>query len=292
MLRSGRPNQNNTTGKRACRVWVALLAMLAFGPVANAATLLWRGDSTTTIASVARQKALYLSLAQVALKLPITLRQDAEAGLFVLCTLADCRPVYGIDASELVIIDSTAYVRVDAVAEALDCAAKIRKRDQVELNCNPPAVRVGSQIGSVAPGFRLPDTHDSLVTLSGLLARGPLVVAFVRSGDWDPQSKKLLTELQARRDSLRGAGVDVVAIHGYETKLATKWMGALKLSFPQLADQHSAVMRGYDVFDKGNLPLPALFLIDRAGVIRLRQMLDPAEVNPNLAPLMEAVGRL
>lgn len=192
----------------------------------------------------------------------------------------------------MLVIDSAAYVRADAVTEALGCGVKARKRDVLELDCRVPLARVGTEAGLPAPGFRLPDARDSLVTLAGLLARGPVVVAFVRSGDWDPQSRILLTELQARRDSLRGAGVELVAIHGYEAAPAAKWAVALKLDFPQLADHLSAVMRGYGVFDKGNLPHPALFLIDRAGIIRLRQMLDSAEPLPDLRPLMEAVERL
>ncbi len=268
--------------KRTGYGWLALLLLLAGGR-ATAATLLWQGDSATTIASVAQQKTLFLSLSEVAQKLPVTLRRDAEAGLFVLCTAANCRPVYGIDESEVAIVDSAAFVCVDAVAEALGCAAKLRKRDQVEtgLRRGECARRFGG--GFARAGIPVAGCEDSLVTLTRLLTRGPLVIAFVRSGDWDPQSKTLLTALQARQDSLRGAGVELVAVHGYETKTAAKWTAALKLTFPQLADHLSAVMRGYEVFDKGNLPRPALFLIDRTGVIRMRQMLDPELPTPDLA---------
>jgi peroxiredoxin len=98
--------------------------------------------------------------------------------------------------------------------------------------------------------------------------------------------------LQARRDSLRGAGVQIVAIHGYEPKQAATWATELKLEFPQLADHLSAVMRCYGVFDQGNLPHPALLLLDRRGLIRLRYLPDPEAPELDLKPLMEAVGRL
>lgn len=78
-----------------CAGW--LLVLLAAAPAAWSATLVWGGDSTTTIVSVTQKKTLFLGLAEVARKLPVTVRSDAEAGLFVLCTAFDCRPVYGID---------------------------------------------------------------------------------------------------------------------------------------------------------------------------------------------------
>ena len=115
------------------------------------------------------------------------------------------------------------------------------------------------------------------------------MVAFVRSGDWDPMSRLLLSALESRLDSLRREGCEVVAIHGYEPKVGAKWATDLKLHFAQLSDHASAVMRGYEVFDQGHLPHCALFLLDRRGIICFRQVFGSEVVAPDIGPLLREV---
>jgi peroxiredoxin len=114
-------------------------------------------------------------------------------------------------------------------------------------------------------------------------------VAFVRSGQWDPLSRLLLNALESKLDTLHAAGCEVVAIHGYEAKVGAKWAAELKLHFAQLADNLSAVMRGYEVFDRGHLPHCAVFLLDREGVIHYRQVYENDAAVPDLEPFMQKV---
>ena len=248
-------------------------------------------DSQIPLEGIRHQRDVFLSLSGIGQVLPITLRRDDSAGIAVLCTTHDCRPVYWGDDREMLVTDTTVYVSVDALAEALGCNAKIKRKRDVYLTCAAgwPAQKVGAQTGERAPGFRLKARADSTVTLNDLLSRGPVVVAFVRSGQWDPLSRLLLETLESKLDSLRGAGCELVALHGYEAKTGTKWAAELKLSFPQLADNASAVMRGYEVFDQGHLPHCAVFLLNREGVILYRQVYEDALVVPDLEPLMQKV---
>jgi peroxiredoxin len=130
------------------------------------------------------------------------------------------------------------------------------------------------------------------VTLSELPRDHKVVIAFVRSLDWDPFSQMLVRRLQSVQDSLRAANARVVVIHGYQEKQNTVWQDSLKLSFPLLADDASAVMRGYDVFDRGPLPHPAVFVVDQSGVIRLRTVFEDLSVAPDISAVMEAVARV
>jgi peroxiredoxin len=266
----------------------SLVALLAWGAAAPAATLHLPNDSTISVASVSTKQAVFLSMAEVREKLPVVVQTNAETGLSILCTTNNCRPVYWGDDREMLVTDTAVYVSVEAVAEALGCNAKIKRKRDVYLTCAAgwPAQKVGAQVGERAPGFRLKANADSTVTLNDLLSRGPVVVAFVRSGQWDPLSRLLLEALESKLDSLRGAGCEVVAIHGYEPKVGTKWAAELKLNFPQLADNASAVMRGYEVFDQGQLPHCAVFLLDRDGMIRYRQVYGNEVAVPDLEPLM------
>ncbi|MCX6600665.1 MAG: redoxin domain-containing protein [bacterium] len=251
-------------------------------------------DSQIPLEGIRHQRQVFLSLADLGQRLPITLRRDDSAGIAVLCTTHDCRPVYWGDDQEMLVTDTAVYVSVEAVAEALGCNAKIKRKRDVYLTCAEgwPAQKVGAQTGERAPGFSLKASADSTVTLNDLLSRGPVVVAFVRSGQWDPLSRLLLEALESKLDSLRGAGCEVVAIHGYEPKTGAKWAAELKLNFPQLADNASAVMRGYEVFDQGHLPHCTVFLLDREGVILYRQEYGNEVTLPDLGPLMQKVREL
>lgn len=238
---------------------------------------------------VTLQKKLFLDVGETERQLSISVRRDSTA-MLVFCTTYDCRPVFIGDDREVLVADSGTYVSADVVAEALGCRAKIKKRD-VYLSCpeNWTTQKVGTNIGERAPGFRLKMSEDSTVVLNDLLLRGPVVVAFVRSGQWDPLSRTLLQNLESKLDSLRGLGCEVVAIHGYEPKFGARWATELKLRFAQLSDNASAVMRGYEVFDKGNLPFCAVFLLDREGVIRYREVYESNDAVPDVGKLMEKV---
>jgi len=198
-----------------------------------------------------------------------------------------------LDSLEAQIKDSSIYIQADRVAEALGCKAKVSKKE-IALNCPLllDSVRVGSTVGDHAPGFHLPAAKDSLVSLQEMLAHGPVVAAFIRSGEWDPVGKSLLSSLQSKMDSLSGAGVGVVAVHGYEMKVAAKWIRALGLTFPQLADESCAVLRGYDVFDKGRLAFPSVFVIDKSGIIRFRLVFADINSVPDISPLMDIIRTL
>jgi peroxiredoxin len=266
--------------------WALLYVYMPAVAVAETAHVTGAGI-VTELKCVTHRKKLFLNVRGLE-QLSLTVRRDSSAALFVLCSPSACRPVYTADEREVLLTDSGIYVSADVIAEALGCSAKIKKRD-IFLKCpeNWMAQKVGTEIGERAPGFRLKASADSAVALNDLLSRGPVVVAFVRSGQWDPVSRLLLQSLEAKLDSLRGLGCEVAAIHGYEPKIGTRWAAELELHFAQLSDNASSVMRGYEVFDKGNLPHCAVFLLDREGIIRYKQVYRNPETEPDIEAMMK-----
>ncbi|MBU0507862.1 peroxiredoxin family protein [bacterium] len=232
------------------------------------------GDSRTMtdIGSLERGKLPFLRVDELDRKLPLGVIRDAS-GIMVLRTAYDCVPVYEMDTTEVVVQDGIPYVNAEIVARALGCRME-GKRRSARIQCPETldTTRVGSAIGERAPGFRLFSADSVLFTLDSLREGGPVVVMFVRPAEWDPVSRALLVGAQQKLDSLRGGGFSVVGIHGYETRFGKRWADSLKLDFPLLSDRFSAVMRGYKVFDKGNLPYPTLFLMDESGIIRLKRV--------------------
>ncbi len=268
--------------------------LLVSGLEAYAADLRFLGpDSVVTISSAQRKRATFLKLSELPLKLPLSVRRDPETGLTILCTELTCIAVFPMDAENYLRQDTAEYVRIDRVAEVLGYSVRKRKRE-FQLTCDHICAhtRVGSAVGDHAPGFQLVARNDSIQSLSELRSAGPVVVVFVRSGDWDPLTRLLLMRLNAALPGFDSLETHVVAIHGYGKKMSGRWQDSLKVRVPLLSDDDSAVMRAYDVFDRGTLPHPTAFVIDQDGIIRFRQNYEQIEGSLDLAPLFEAIKKM
>lgn len=275
------------------RVSATLVLCLLASHSAFSLDLKWgeAGQSSVEIGSVQKHRNVYLNLADVERSLPITVRRDPEAGLLVLCTEATCLPVFRIDPEEYLRLDSTDYIGAKQVAEALGCKLKMQK-GKASFECARMAEqfrKVGSAEGDVAPGIPGTPQDAEIATARDLQSGHKTVIAFARSLDWDPFSQRLVRRLQSAQDSLRATNTQVLVVHGYGQKQNAIWQDSLKLSFPLLADDASAIMRGYGVFDRGPLPHPAVFVVDQTGVIRLRRVYDDLSVAPDISDVMEAV---
>jgi peroxiredoxin len=282
------------------RMLTSLLALLLIGNVAAAALLHLPGASAgVEIPALGKKKALYLRLDEAARQLPMTVLRDTTAGVSILCTAYDCVPVYDMDETDVQIQDNALFVNAATLAAALGCTTRVSKND-VFLNCPQPldTLKIGSEVGRRAPGFRLKSTNDSLpnsvpsIFSTDVLAKSALLLVFVRSGDWDTAGKFLLRNLQGRLDTLHGLGVDVAVVHGYEPRAAAKWANTLGLTLPLLSDEYSAIMRAYDVFDRGHLPRPSYFFIAKDGTIRVRHVFEDPAAIPDINEIMTAVRRV
>ena len=69
----------------------------------------------------------------------------------------------------------------------------------------------GLTVGDLLPEFTLPDTEGILVSSEALLARGPLVAAFIR-GPWCPYCSLALEALDKARPAIEQRGASLVAI--------------------------------------------------------------------------------
>jgi peroxiredoxin len=266
--------------------------MLAAGDALSLDLRFAGSDSLISISSVNKKKIVFLRADELSTKLPVTVRRDVETGLIVLCTEFTCRAVFPMDKQEYLVQDSSEYVNAERVIQSLGCTA-VRSKKALLVNCEKTLSlnRVGSAVGDHAPGFQLRAQGDTVTTLDKLRAAGPVVLVFVRSGDWDPLSRMLLTRLEAERSAFEAQTASIVAIHGYTAKDARRWQDSLKVHVLLLSDNDSAVMRGFDVFDRGTLPHPTAFVIDHDGVIRFRQNYENIEGPPDVGTLLDAVKK-
>ena len=147
--------------------------------------------------------------------------------------------------------------------------------------------------GDAAPDFALPDTHGRVVALQTLLDGGPVVISFYR-GAWCPFCNLELRGLQRVLPQIEQMGASLVAISPQLPDHSLSTEEKNQLTFPVLSDVGNVVAKrfgivftlpaalvqayqamGRDLVEingeagAGQLPIPATFVLDKSGVIRL-----------------------
>ena len=151
-------------------------------------------------------------------------------------------------------------------------------------------------VGAKAPDFTLPDQDRQSITLSNELKNGPVVLAFFPAAF----SSVCTTEMCTFRDStgeLNRVGAKVLGI-SVDTFFALKaWADAQKLNFPLLSDFNKEVIRQYGVENPDMIGLKgiakrAVFVIDKSGTVRHREVLEDARNEPDYGKVKAALAGL
>lgn len=177
-------------------------------------------------------------------------------------------------------------------------------------------VAPGLWVGDRAPAFALPNAIGSTVELAQRLSMGPVVLSFYR-GEWCPYCNLELRALQSALSRFKAYGASVIAISPQTPDHSLSVAEKNALAFDVLSDVDQAVIRAYrlqftvpaDMKDlylttfhndlsaqaadgSWDLPIPATFVIDRAGIIRARHVsvdyrtrMDPVEIEAALVAL-------
>ena len=154
-------------------------------------------------------------------------------------------------------------------------------------------VAPGLEVGERAPDSRLPNAADQDVSLEERLSQGPVVLTFYR-GAWCPVCNLQLLALQRALPDLRSLGASVIAVAPDDSEPTPD---NARVDFDLLTDADQSVIRAYrlhyrvpdevrwiytGVFDTDvssfnadgswNLPVPATFILDSAGIVRNRHV--------------------
>ncbi|GAB2853403.1 peroxiredoxin-like family protein [Streptomyces deserti] len=146
-------------------------------------------------------------------------------------------------------------------------------------------------VGDRAPRFALPSPTGRTVALEALLAEGPVVLTFYR-GAWCPYCNLALRALQRHHDAITARGARLVAVSPQVPDESLTLTERQELAFDVLSDVGCDTAKQYGLafdlpedlaalYDRfgfdlqrvngghaRTLPLPATYVIDRAGVIR------------------------
>ena len=154
---------------------------------------------------------------------------------------------------------------------------------------------MAAETGSIAPDFTLPNQDREPVTLSKQRGR-PTVLAFFPAAFSSVCQKELCTF----RDALTKLNKVNAQVYGIsvDTFFALKaFADQQSLTFPLLSDFNKQVIRDYGVFNEDMIGLKgiakrAVFVLDKNGVVRYREVLEDARNEPNYQKVYEAVATL
>jgi glutaredoxin-dependent peroxiredoxin len=150
-------------------------------------------------------------------------------------------------------------------------------------------------VGSTAPDFTLTNQDRQPVTLRE--QRGtPVVLAFFPAAFSSVCTKELCTF----RDSMARLGEAKAQVYGIsvDTFFTLKaFQDQQKLTFPLLSDFNKQVIRDYGVFNEDMIGLKGIakrgvFVLDKNGVVRYREVLDDARNEPNYDKVFETLASL
>ncbi|WGD49946.1 peroxiredoxin-like family protein [Bradyrhizobium sp. CB1650] len=171
--------------------------------------------------------------------------------------------------------------------------------------------------GDAMPPFMLPDESGRLITLPALLEHGPVAVMFFR-GHWCPYCRLNVGAVAQAQDRIRAMGAQIVAIMPETQEFTGTFKSESGAPFPVLTDLDNgyalslnlAIWLGAEIQEllsyhdmarfHGNdgwmLPIPAVFVVGRDGIIKAR-FVDPdfrkrMEIDDLLAALEAASSRL
>ena len=151
-------------------------------------------------------------------------------------------------------------------------------------------------VGAKAPDFTLHNQDRQDVTLSDELKKGPVVLAFFPAAFSGTCQQEMCT--------FRDSAADLNTVHAQVLGVSTDTFFALKawgdqnkLTFPLLSDYNKQVIRQYGVVNPDMIGLKdiakrAVFVIDRSGVVRHREVLEDARNEPDYGKVKQALAAL
>ena len=139
-------------------------------------------------------------------------------------------------------------------------------------------------VGSHAPDFTLPDQDRQPVSLSAARGR-PVVLNFFPAAFSGTCINQLCT-FRDNVDRLNGVDAQVYGISVDSFFALKAFKDHQRLHFPLLSDFNKAVIHQYGVFNEDMIGLKglakrAVFVIDRTGIVRHREVLDDARNEPD-----------
>jgi peroxiredoxin len=151
-------------------------------------------------------------------------------------------------------------------------------------------------VGSKAPDFTLVNQNRENVTLSQELASGNVVLAFF-PGAFSGTCTKEFCNFRDTMSNFKNVNANVLGVSTDTFFTLKAWDDHERLGFPLLSDYNKEVINKYgvvnpDMIGLKNIAKRAIFVIDKSGVVRYREVLDDARNEPDYKKLNEALSTI
>jgi peroxiredoxin len=151
----------------------------------------------------------------------------------------------------------------------------------------------GPRVGDTAPDFTLASHSEGELNLAWYRGRKNVVLAFY-PGDWTPVCAVQIPEFQNTLEKFDELNTQVLAISVDSVPCHSAWSRSLGgITFPLMADYfpHGRVASLYGVMSERGYAERAVFLIDKAGIVRYVERTKPSVI-PDNDRLLEAIRKL
>jgi peroxiredoxin len=151
-------------------------------------------------------------------------------------------------------------------------------------------------VGAKAPDFTLHNQNRENVTLSEVLKKGPVVLAFL-PGAFSGTCTAEMCNFRDSTGELDKLNAQVLGV-SMDTFFALKaWSDAHKFTFPLLSDFNKEVTPLYGVLNPDmiglkNIAKRAVFVIDKGGIVRHREVIEDARNEPDYGKVKQALASL
>jgi len=215
----------------------------------------------------------------------------------------DARPLHEIFAERKDLIAK--YVPAETQAIHAQAIAELKQR-HLSANILP--------VGSKAPEFELHDHDGNILSSSVLLAKGRLVLCFIR-GRWCPFCVGQMEAMNLVLPQIEEAGAALVAISPQTVKQSFFMHDQHKLRFPLLSDAGNQLARQFGLTyrvpplqeavyrrafvnlpftnrdESWELPIPATYILDRDGTVLYTSANEDYTERPEPADLVGALQK-
>jgi peroxiredoxin len=159
----------------------------------------------------------------------------------------------------------------------------------------------GPAVGATFPHeLNAPDQTGQSRTLGSLMGEKGAAILFVRSADWCPFCQGQLVDANRHLAQFRALGLNVVSVSVDDVAEVAKFAAAQQIEYPMLADPAGDINLSLGIRDEQypvgskqfGVPRPLLFVVDRAGKVRLRYLEPTYRTRPDLDAVLRDVAAL
>jgi peroxiredoxin len=163
------------------------------------------------------------------------------------------------------------------------------------------SIDIGPAVGTAIPSpFAVHDPAEELQTFADLAGPSGVVLVFVRSASWCPYCIQQLRDIESVNAPLKQRGYRLVSVSYDSAEVLSTFIKKYGVTYMMTTDRGSAMIDAFKIRDPQygpnskafGVPKPAIFVVDKSGVVRAKLAEDGYKTRPPSAAIIEAVDSL